>query len=487
MLLVGSLRSRNFAVLLLAAGSSFVFFNPFILLSFKEFLRDFSYEQHHVETGHLGINASQTTLGYYLFDALPHYLGWMFCGFFVLALVFGFIRRNRTLGRLLLFPILYFLVLSSWEMRAERYLLPIVPVILLAAAWGIFTVWEWMRKRLVKSGMRLAFAAGVVALFILTAFEPARQAIEFNRVIGLPNTRTIARLWIEEHLPRGACIATGPFGIQLAESVYTLIKIPFRVVDTELQAPFYDARWYEDADLLIASDYDYGRYILEPDRYRDILPFYDSLRGRWTLVSEIRPTEGRDGPTLWLYQPPAAKSGRFEASMIEKLRNTEDGNRRGNFLNELGIVLMKKGRLEKSEQVLETLLSFEQTNLLARNALVQVLFERGRYEKVLEQSAIALAADPNQAGMFDLAGRSLLALKKHTEAEAVLRHAIELNRRQSTSYDALDELYRQKKNDLKRYALLQQYLSILPMGSGKSMQIVGELQALGAGRATRSR
>ncbi|MBI1803710.1 MAG: glycosyltransferase family 39 protein [Ignavibacteriae bacterium] len=487
---IHSLKSKDLGISLFTAAYIFIALNPYLFLSFSEFWRDFSYEQHHAATGHLGLDVSQTTPGYYLLEVFPQYLGWLLYGFFLLMTIFASVQRDRKLGKLLFFPLVYFLVVGSWEMRAERYILPIIPIVLLISAIGIVQLWERIvdrgMKRMIILQKRFSPAATLVGLCTLVIIQPVAEVYKFERTIALPNTRTIARKWIEQHFAQGAAIATGAFGIQLPESLYNLIKIPFRVVDAELESPFYDTRWYDEVDLLIASDYDYDRYVREPERYRDILPFYDSLRARWTLAVEIKPTEGQTGPTFWLYSPPHDGPARFDSSLIVKLHSVEDSARVGNFLNELGIVLIRKNSLPRAEQILRELVSAEEGNLEARNALAKILFDQQRYLEALQHLAISLASNPNQADVLDLAGRALLALNKHREAEAVLQRAIALNHQQGSSYETLFELYVREKNMRMMGIVLREYLATLTPGSKKFVEVAKKLEELDSKANARS-
>ena len=62
----------------LTASLIFVLFNPYIILDYKNFLVDFSFEQQHMSYGHFGLDENITSGEYYFLDALPGSLGWVF-------------------------------------------------------------------------------------------------------------------------------------------------------------------------------------------------------------------------------------------------------------------------------------------------------------------------------------------------------------------------------------------------------------------------
>src|SRR5207302_794744 len=93
---IGSLRGLYLMAALALSGLVFILFNPFILLNFGEFLRGFSFEAYHASYGHLGLNADQSTLSYYLLESLPNNLGWMLTILVAATMIRFLVSRQRT-------------------------------------------------------------------------------------------------------------------------------------------------------------------------------------------------------------------------------------------------------------------------------------------------------------------------------------------------------------------------------------------------------
>src|SRR5258708_30048210 len=123
-------------------------------------------------------------------------------------------------------------------------------------------------------------------MLLILVLQPLSDVLAYHRSFSEPDTRAVVKEWIIKHVPLGGALAMGPFGIDFSRYPFLILPIPFNAGLTEQTIPFYNAQWYEDFNLVITSDFDYGRYVQEPERFRDILRFYDTLRTRWTLVLE---------------------------------------------------------------------------------------------------------------------------------------------------------------------------------------------------------
>jgi hypothetical protein len=97
--------------------------------------------------------------------------------------------------------------------------------------------------------------------------------------------------------------------------------IPYRSVGFEEFAPFYDARWYEDLDLVVGSNFDLARFQQEPGRFREFLRYYyDSLAIGWSLVFQLEPVRGQRGPAIWLYAPVHQAPAVYDTALFGRLR-----------------------------------------------------------------------------------------------------------------------------------------------------------------------
>jgi len=463
----------------------FVFFlmNPFILLNPAEFQQDFSYEQAHIAAGHLGVVASKSTFDFYFFNILPGALGAAGIILALGAMAYSIYKRIKGEITLALFPILYLIIISTWEMRADRYILPIIPVFVLFTAAGIIHATKFLFKRIRKSGESQnavrEMSIGFIIITFLAAIQPAYGSLKYLKLLGLPDTRSITKNWILKNIPPHSTLVSGPYGVEFPDSLYRIIRIPFIAVQSELAAPFYDTRWYVDADLLIASSFDRDRYAMEPERYREFLPYYDSLNQRWKIVFESTPTEGQGGPSLFLYSPPdSVRRKIFDLSLFERLDGNPESTRISNFLKDINSLVIDKNQLEKSEQILKLLLMNENTNLKIRNQLARVLYDQGKYTAALVQLQNSVQMDKNQPEVFALAGKALMKTDHPGEAEAALSTAVNLDSRNESGYEGLIELYTRTGNDQKLLDVLKRYYATLYPQSQESRNIRNRIDSL---------
>lgn len=458
----------------------FLLLNPFILLNSEKFQKDFSFEQAHIATGHLGIVSSKSTFDFYFLNVLPSALGVVGLLLCIGQIIYLIIKRKKDELVLLLFPVFYFIIISTWEMRAERYILPIIPYLILITSSAvknvvdriienIFLKREWLSKD------KLSYAIIIILLII----QPIFITYNYLYKLGLPDTRTITKNWIRDNIPSGSIIATGPYGIDFPDSSYKIIEIPFIAVYSELAAPFYDTRWYTDTDLLIASSFDRDRYAMEPERYKEFLMYYDSLTLKWKKVFEAIPDKKHTGPSLWLFTPPdSVKRSKFDLSLFERLDGNPESTRISNFLKNINEILIQKKQLAKSEQILRLIIMNEGTNIKARNQLAKILYEQGNYAGALNQLQHSIQIDRNQPEVFALAGKTLIILNKLPEGEAALNTALVMDSRLTSAYQDLIEFYTRQNERQKLLDILKRYYGILYPRTEEAIKIKERIDSL---------
>ena len=463
---------------------TFALWNPFILLDFNEFVRDFGFEETHMSAGHLGVDPTTTTTSFYFGNVLPNYFGWLLVGAVVVGSVTTAAKRRKELLLLMVFPVIYLVVISSWKMRADRYLLPVLPILSLLGSIGILefcnSLASYAEKKRWSSIPRTKLAAILAASIVgLTILQPAMSIISYERSMALPDTRLLAKEWVQQHLPRGSVIASAPLGLEFSDSSYLILSIPFLPVSPERVAFFYDTRWYEDCDVVIGSDFDYSRYVLDPSRYRNFLEYYATLRGTWTLLHEIRPVEFQPGPSIWLFHyPDSLQRNRFDERVFERLSSAPESSRVSGFLKQLASVVARKGKLQKAEQLAREIVSVENTNPDAHRLLAGVLFELGKDSEALGESELSLAIKPDQAEILGLRGSILLRHKKYSEAEPALLRAVALDKHLEYAYDELLMIYVQRRDKPRAIDILTRHYNILDPESEKARLVAADLKRL---------
>ena len=187
----------------------FLLTSPYILLDFPEFLRDFRYESVYFFT--FRVPGLESGWLFYPDFALWHGVGPWVLLFFGL----GVWRRwqqpeNRWAdATLLAFLVGFYILLGFNERVMTRYALPMVPVILLYAAFGLDEL-----VRSLQTLLKIRRPWQTTSLWLLAggllSMPSLVQSVGFNLLLMKADTRNLAREWILANVPRQTPVATGP-------------------------------------------------------------------------------------------------------------------------------------------------------------------------------------------------------------------------------------------------------------------------------------
>jgi 4-amino-4-deoxy-L-arabinose transferase-like glycosyltransferase len=418
-------RERWTWTLLLGGGLAAAFFatSPYVLIDRAAFLRDLADERQHMAAGHFGL-AGGPALGGYVREWFTGVMGWPL-GVASLAGLGLFAVRGRSWALILAaFFVPYVAITGSWQMQAEHYMVPLVPIGVVAAAAlaaeaaGARPASRWWAAAVM--GAAALLLAGPLALRL-----PARYATLRT------DTRTLAKRWIESHVPPGAMIVTEAYGPELfdplehrqllwsppevraaltrhgyAPPLYAVLDLPLFQVEPERSARFYSFGACSVADLVVVSSSVRDRYREAPARFGPQLAFYDSLEQRWARVEVFGPAEG-PGPELVIYANPGGLApfgargdpGPVSAAPAAGARPT--GAEPAYFL-QLGLDYEVFGYLRQAEQCYRLALSFGRADPVnyvdAATWLVHVLWKEGRREEAVRllDAAVARAPGPDE-------------------------------------------------------------------------------------------
>ena len=202
---------RALALPLAAAGAAtlagFLIANPYALLDFPTFHAGVARQRRLAsgeELAKLGLTQSNGVV-YYLWT-LTWGLGWIPA----LAALGGAIRlalRDRLLALVLLpAPLLYVLFMGLQERYFGRWLLPVLPLVMLLAAYGGMALVRAVAAR----GPRLALPAAALVVAALLA-QGLVTAVHVDRVLSREDTRGEARAWLLANVPAGERVVIEPF------------------------------------------------------------------------------------------------------------------------------------------------------------------------------------------------------------------------------------------------------------------------------------
>ncbi len=306
-----------------ALAAAFVLTSPYMLLDPKEAQRDLAIGRQLMTLGHFGVEAG-AAYATYAKNWFTSFLGLPLGVASLTGLAwFAAVRRERWALLLASLAVPFLLVVGSWQMKADRYLLPMVPVaaILGAAAFDAIGAALAPRAR--------ALAHAVPALGALACVAPLALMLPAHwRTLGT-DTRDLARQWIERNLPAHALVVSEMYGPELlapikllaadgdvmaqvakrsgARPVYAVQTMPMFVVGPERAVKYYALPRLALADAFVVTGSIRERYRGEPARYAHQIAFYDSLEARWPKAAHFEPNGG-PGPAIDVYRNPDASA-----------------------------------------------------------------------------------------------------------------------------------------------------------------------------------
>jgi hypothetical protein len=250
-----------------AALAGFLVANPYALLDFDAFHAGVARQRSLAsgeELAKLGLTQRNGVL-YYLWS-LTWGVGWIPA----LAALGGAVRlalRDRRLALVLLpAPVLYVLFMGLQERYFGRWLLPVLPIAILLAAYGGMA----LARAIASRAPRLALpATALVALALLA--QGLVHSIHVDRVLARPDTRGSARTWLLANVPAGARVVIEPF-------------VP--------------ARWLEDPDRAHPATSGGGRWRLWNTARADVDDFGRALPGGRTRFVKVDKYERTLRPAL---------------------------------------------------------------------------------------------------------------------------------------------------------------------------------------------
>ena len=185
---------QHLATVAAAAAVGFVIGSPFALVDTATFIGDLSFERTMFAAGR-GLDLGSGWI-YHLKVSLWHGLGWPL----LLAALAGcglLITRRRPADLVIISGIItYYVVAGSGKSVFVRYLVPLVPLLCIAAAVALERATGHLRSR-----WWLPLSTCFLAIPSLSS------SVRFDRVLSRPDTRLMATQWIEKNLPSGTRIA----------------------------------------------------------------------------------------------------------------------------------------------------------------------------------------------------------------------------------------------------------------------------------------
>lgn len=265
---------------------------PLLPFELRDILHGGSEEvTHTMVTGHFGVRVSGRQFGmvwHFAHSILPSG-GPVVVAAIVLGLAV-LVRRRRTSDWLILAAIVphYFVIEWAWLIppSPQRYVLPLLPLYLLALAIGLGSLAA--RARTVRA-RTLTLAVATLLLLPFPVWKSARFLASAS-----PDTRELMTAWMRDHIPPGAFVLYEPMRSHHSDTR----ALPLRWVAIDATRPLPLVRPGQVA-YFMASSFVYQRYLDWPLQVPERTRFYERLLATGDLVHE----ESRAGGPFLFHNP----------------------------------------------------------------------------------------------------------------------------------------------------------------------------------------
>jgi Dolichyl-phosphate-mannose-protein mannosyltransferase len=317
------------AVTGLTALGGFLLANPYALLDFDAFRAGVARQRTLTsgeELAKLGLTQENGVL-YYLWT-LTWGLGWIPA----LAALAGVVRlliRDRRLALVLLpAPVVFVLFMGLQERYFGRWLLPVLPIVILLAASGAMWLIRVVAPRVPKPAAVAAAALVVAALLV----QGLVTSIHNDRVLSQEDTRGAARVWMLANVPAGARVVLEPivperwlqdpnradpatpggdrwrlwdtthadvddFGRPLPDGRTRFVKVD--KYERTLRPELLDRYAAAGFCWVVIGSTQFARALAEPDVVPQAIAYYDALERRGERVARFSPYDaGADPPAF---------------------------------------------------------------------------------------------------------------------------------------------------------------------------------------------
>lgn len=268
--------------------------SPFFILDFQRVISDINSSLFQAgQTGFDGWEIDPDGSFLYYVKTLIWGLG---IGLFVASLagvLFAVIRHKRADLILVSLPTTFLLIAGVQEMYFARFILPILPALLVLA--GLVTA--VLAAQVTKNQRYARLVLASIALIFL--IQPLATSVRHDYLLTLTDTRALSKTWIESNIPSGARIAVDwPFHgpplstydkeiPQSQELYYVTIAGGHGLSDKTLS-------WYrnEDFDYIIASSFIWEIELSDEEANFQRNEFYGSLDDELDCLKQFNPHDG---------------------------------------------------------------------------------------------------------------------------------------------------------------------------------------------------
>ncbi len=276
----------------------FIFlFSPYMFLDYQSVIRDLILESDGYYIGAMS-EGFQANFIWYLNHLVFDSIGFIGLIAFLLAGIASARDRNSRVFGLFVFCLIFMMAIAAQNVRWERWLVLVIPLTALVAAFGV----NWLAIVINLKAVKHLYEFLALLMLVPICYMAVFQIYHRSET----DTRTQTHNWITENIPSGSSLIIETYGPQLPSDKYKLFMLNDGDVVQRPQNPGYvmpagrltSLKSYEDlatsdVDYLVVTNF-YDRYKLNPIENRLAINRYDEIFKKSLLIKEFVPSGGAD-------------------------------------------------------------------------------------------------------------------------------------------------------------------------------------------------
>ena len=393
--------------------------SPFIVLDWRTASQDLAGQRQSLFSSWAGQSSTPFALPTYLLHTLPLVLSWPG---YLLALV-GLILLLRGDSRAKVvstIPMVLLLANGALAVAQERYILPAVPFLLMGTAVAIEWGWKQIGARIPAHRYTAALPIVVVAL---CGLGPIKAMAETRRSLSLPDSRRLARQWINASIEPSEPIALDLYGpvINSARPERLAIVWPLRVSGSDRVQAAYHPQWLDGLRYYAVSSEVSRRFESGAETRSAEAAFYYWIRQQSQPVWRSDPARS-SGPEIEMYFLPTKVSTRADRdSLWAQVRMGEiDANRLSVWCSDMATLFLYRAEWSRVEEWADRGISLRRRSgherLLADLAYAQI--QQGRHREAEHTAVEAIRSYPGNYQFHLYRGMALEGLGQRAGAAA---------------------------------------------------------------------
>lgn len=412
-----------------AAAVALFVATPYTFLDWGTTLRDLDRQKAALFSSWVGQSAFPISLPTYLIASLPHAMGWPA---YLLAIggCVALWRRGRAERVLVGTAVVLILVNGMLKAAQERYVLVVAPILALATAAGFERALQWWRAR---AGARFPGRSALAAPALVAAFAvawPLPELAQIRSELRLPDTRHIARRWIQAHVPPDAPTAVELYGPVFEQPERVFLIWPFFATQAPLVRSAYHPEFLDGIRYFVQSSGISSRFEGDSANYPVEVAFYRWLRERSRLLWSTR-NEKASGPVIEVRELPGGLSTRarrdslFDALVPRPTFTT----RLALWCADMSVVFDKMNQPDRAEEWARRGLRVDAKNMNGQLqvALALALIREGKSAEAEPAARAAVELVPGSPSAHFYRALALRDLGRKEEALPELNTALELS------------------------------------------------------------